>query len=473
MSMELRTQLKLKQKLIMTQQLKQSIQLLQLSHTELAETLRKELIENPVLEECTETSGQSEDTDSPKHLQQPQAEEWEDYLGEFASSPKMASSHELPMEDTQDPIETRYAERPTLISHLMWQLRLSSMTERQKELGEIIIGNIDSSGYLRTSIEEMSQMASCTPEEMSDVLTNIQHFDPIGVAARSPQECLLIQIAELGYDRDQILVGIIRTSLEDLEAHRYKAIMRRHHISMEDVSEYLAIIQSLDPMPGASYGGGETFYISPDVFIYKLEKDFVIVINEEDIPQIAISPVYEQIAQNRQKLDGKSQTQLKDYLEEKARSASWLIKSLHQRHKTLYAVVESIVRHQHDFFEHGVTHLKPLVLRDIADDIHVHESTVSRITNNKFAATPYGIFELKFFFNSAFDKANGLQIGSESVKALIKKLIEEEDPHNPLSDDRLSELLQEHLQIEVARRTVAKYRTAMNILPSSRRRNRL
>ena len=457
MALELRQQLKLSQQLVMTPQLQQAIRLLQLSRLELVETVQRELLENPFLEEMqdepsneppAEVRPESPRDEATYDREVARSEDWEDYLGEFASTPQQVQPRDYELPEEMSSLEARYASSPTLESHLMWQLRLSSLSDDQKELGEIIIGNLSSSGYLQASLEEMAEA--------------IQLFDPVGVAARTPQECLLIQIKALGYDRDQILVDLVRDHLEDLEAHRYKPLLRKFRLDMDELKEYLDIIQSLDPMPGASFGEGVSTFVSPDVFVYKLDGEFLIVLNEDGLPNLHLSPVYENASES-------ASSKEKEYFNEKIRSAAWLIKSLHQRQRTLYKVVESIVKHQRGFFEEGVSKFKPLILKDIADDIGMHESTVSRITTNKYVATPFGVYELKFFFNSALELDDGSQVGSESVKALIKKCISEEDPKNPLSDERIGEILKEHLKVNIARRTVAKYRMAMDIPSSSRR----
>ncbi len=492
MALELRQQLKLSQQLVMTPQLQQAIRLLQLSRMELVETVQRELLENPFLEEVREDATPSEQQETRQETagsevydkEVARSEDWEDYLGEFASTPRLLQPRDHEVAEEMTSLEARFASNPTLESHLMWQLRLSSLSEEQKDWGEIIIGNLSSSGYLQASVEEMTEMAKMNAEKQRDelkvagenptkiplpdisdmekVLMTIQQFDPVGVAARSPQECLLIQIKALGYDRDATLVQLIRDHLEDLEARRYKPLLRKFRLEMEELKEYLDIIQSLDPMPGASFGEGEPNYVSPDVFVYKTDNDFLILLNDEGLPDLHLNPAYEAVAENASDKE-------KDYFSEKIRSASWLIKSLHQRQRTLYKVVESIVKHQRPFFEEGVTKLRPLILKDIADDINMHESTVSRITTNKYVATSYGIFELKFFFNSALALDDGSQVGSESVKAIIRKCIAEEDPKTPLSDERIGEILKEHLKVNIARRTVAKYRMAMDIPSSSRR----
>ena len=470
MALELRQQLKLTQQLVMTPQLQQAIKLLQLSRVELLETVQQELLENPFLEESSVTDDSSleqreESREAPKEevydRELAKDADWEDYLGEFASTPRLSQSREYELAEEISPLEARYAAKPTLEGHLFWQLRLSSLTEEQKAIGEVIIGNLSSAGYLQASIEEVAEMAEVAPEAVLPVLERVQLFDPIGVAARDARECLMVQIKSLNYARDPILVELVESHLEDLEAKRYKPLLRKFKLDMEELKEYLDIIQSLDPLPGASFGGGEPTYVSPDVFVYKMGDEFVILLNDDGLPQLQLS------AMSQMNIGGSEKE--KDYCSEKIRSASWLIKSLYQRQRTLYKVMESIVRHQQPFFEDGVTKLAPLILKDIADDISMHESTVSRITTNKYVATPHGIFELKFFFNSGLELDDGSQVGSESVKALIKKFISEEDTRSPLSDERIGEMLKERLKVNIARRTVAKYRTALDIPSSSRR----
>lgn len=471
MALELRQQLKLTQQLVMTPQLQQAIKLLQLSRVELLETVQQELMENPFLEEAVDDTpppAEEQRAESADNLEAYAKEvarnaDWEDYLGEFSSTTRQSSSREFESADENQSFEARYSSKPTLEGHLNWQLRLSRLSERQKNIGEAIIGNLSSCGYLQATLEDIAGLASATTAEVQAVLREVQRFDPVGVACRTAQECLLVQVEMLNYNRDPVLVSLIADHLEDLEAKRYKPILRKFKLTPEDLKEYLDVIQSLDPLPGASFGAGEPTYVSPDVFVYRLDDEFVIALNDDGLPQLHLSSVYEDSLQVAKDSD-------KEYFQEKMRSAAWLIKSLYQRQRTLYKVMESIVRFQREFFLHGVSQLKPLILKDIADDISMHESTVSRITSNKYAATPYGIYELKFFFNSALSLEDGTEVGSESVKALIKKYIAVEDPKDPLSDERIGELLKEDLKVNIARRTVAKYRTALDIPSSSKRR---
>jgi RNA polymerase sigma-54 factor len=470
MALELRQQLKLTQQLVMTPQLQQAIKLLQLSRVELLETVEQELLENPLLDEqvdeevLQEKPGEEErkpDAEAGMERELTKSADWEDYLGEFSSTAKQMGHREAEIPEEGVSFESRLSADHSLRGHLSWQLRLSNISQTDMDVGDVVIGNLDDRGYLQASAEEVAEMAECDPEKAEEVIRLVQRFDPVGVAARDPRECLLVQLEVYGHD-DPVLREIVSEHMEDLEKKRYKPIARKFKISMEDIKRYLDILQSLDPMPGGSFGGSEPQYISPDVYVFKYDEEFVIMLNEEGLPRLQLNSYY---------LDKASVTRdsEKEYVNERMRSAIWLMKSLYQRQRTLYKVMESIVGFQKDFFDKGVTRLKPLILKDVADDIEMHESTVSRITTNKFVATPHGMFELKFFFNSALGLEDGTQVGSESVKAMIKKLIESENPKNPLSDERIAEILKEKLKINIARRTVAKYRSALGVLSSSKR----
>ncbi len=479
MALELKQQLKQTQQLLMSPQLQQAIKLLQMSRLELVEHIQQELLENPFLEEVQGSPELSDVDENFSELNENRASseadegysfeeinkngDWEDYLGELSSAPKTSSAHEYESIEDNNFIETRYAEKSSLDDHLMWQLRLSSFTEEELDICENIIGNLDSCGYLRAELSEIAEATRRSAEKVEELLYKVQRLDPVGVAARTPQECLLVQVEVLKYDRDPVLVELIKYHLTDLETHRYKPLLRKFHLDMETLKEYLDIIQSLDPMPGASFGESEPLYVSPDVYVFPSDGDFVILLNDEDIPNLRLNDFLDK---------GNVSAEVKDFTNKKIASASWLIKSLEQRKRTLYKVVESIVKFQRSFFEEGVDKLKPLILKDIAEDIEMHESSVSRITTNKYVSTPHGVFELKFFFNSALSSDNGDSVGSESVKALIKKMIGKEDPKNPLADEKLCELLKQEIGVDIARRTVAKYRTALNIPSSSKRKQR-
>lgn len=472
MGLELRQNLKLTQQLVMTPQLQQAIKLLQLSRFELIEAVQQEMLENPMLEEAPRDLSEEAEPQAPAPEQRADVSfddaelmrnaDWENYLGDFSSTAKQVQFRETEALEEMMSYEARLSGKPSLDGHLLWQLCLSNITEEEQAIGEAIIGNLDSQGYLTTSAEEIASETLSPLALVQSVLYRLQRFDPVGVAARSPRECLLIQLEVLGQD-DPILVSLVDEHLEDIEKRRYKPLLRKFKIQMEDLKAYLDIIQTLDPMPGASYGSDSTVYVSPDVFVYEYEGDFVIVMNDDGLPKLQLSPYYMEDMSLAVKGPDR------EYLHDKMRSAMWLMKSLHQRQRTLYKVVESIVRFQRPFFEHGVTKLRPLILKDVADDIEMHESTVSRITTSKYVATPHGIYELKFFFNSALEMDDGTQVGSESVKAIIKKMVSEEDPKHPYSDEKIAAVLKEKLDVNIARRTVAKYRAVLGIESSSKR----
>jgi len=464
MGLELRQQLKLSQQLVMTPQLQQAIKLLQLSRLELLETVQQELMENPFLDEKeteTEIRDKEELTESQAEEELVRTADWENYLGEFSSTSKQATGRDSEVPEEGLSFEARLASKPSLEGHLNWQMRLSNFSEHDLAIGEIVIGNVDHNGYLQATNEEIISMVQASEEEVEDVIKRIQRLDPIGVGARTPQECLLVQMDVLGYD-DPILESLVKDHLEDLEKNRYKPLARKFKISMEELKEYLDKMQTLDPMPGTNFSSTDPHYVSPDVFVYKYGEEFVIILNEDGLPRLQMNSFY------MDSMKGAANKE-KEYFQEKMRSAAWLMKSLYQRQRTLYKVVESIVGFQRAFFEEGVTKLKPLILKEVAEDIEMHESTVSRITTSKYVSTPHGIFELKFFFNSALELDDGSQVGSESVKALIKQMIAEEDTKKPLSDEKIGEILKDKLEVNIARRTVAKYRSAMGIPSSSKR----
>ena len=449
-------------KLLLTPQLKQAIKLLQLSKAELLDTIYQQLLENPFLEDGSLSNEDEKITvikldekDLYKNA------EWEEYLGLFSSTPKDFKEKEVPEEVVS--FETFTASKPTLKSHLLWQLGLSKLSEKEKEIGKVIINYINSSGYLTASIDEIAEIAKVSPSEVEKVLKIVQEFDPVGIGSRNLTECLLVQLKHLGY-KDPLLFSLVKDHLQDLEKRNYKKIMESLNIDSNQLKHYIEIIQNLDPKPGNNYSEvEEQIYIVPDAYVFKYEDDFVIVLNDDDIPELFLNPYYVQ------KLEEAKDKKEKKFLEKKFKEAIWFIKSLNQRQRTLYTVIESIVKFQRDFFEKGITHLRPLILKNVADDIGVHESTVSRITTNKYISTPFGIFELKYFFTSSVSTDQGDQISSESVKMYIKKLIDEEDPKKPLTDQKIVELLKKRWQINIARRTVAKYREALGIPSSSKR----
>ena len=303
----------------------------------------------------------------------------------------------------------------------------------------------------------------CEVEIVEDVLSTVQAFDPVGVCSRDLGECLMIQARHLGLE-DDLLTEIVTNHLNHLENKNYKAICRALKVRFEEVVAVVNVIKGLEPRPGRKFSEEEPQYITPDIYVYKSEGDFIIVLNDDGMPKLRVNPFYKKAISKGETVSDTT----KEYLQDKLRSAAWLIRSIHQRQKTIYKVMESILKFQKDFFDRGITHLKPMVLRDVAEDISMHESTISRVTTNKYAYTPQGIFELKYFFNSSIKRVHGEAIASASVQEKIKKLIESEDSRKPYSDSKMAEMLKNE-NINIARRTVAKYREMLGVLSSNKR----
>jgi len=477
MALELRQSLVLSQQLIMTPQLQQAIKLLQLSRLELLDTITQEMEENPVLEEQavssdednTKTEGEKDEPgedipDLPEVTIEEHVRDdvdWESYLSEYNNS--WAETSYEP-KDTPS-FESTTSSKTNLYSHLTWQLNMSSLDVEQREIGGSIIGNLNEDGYLDIPLEELSRSMGYPMEKVLGTLAIIQNFDPVGVAARDTRECLLIQI------RFQNLSGtlvekIITDYLGDLENRKYDQIAKSLSVPVTDIIAAVTVLQGLEPKPGRIYSDEETIYITPDIYVFKVGDVYEIVQNEDGLPKLRINAYYKDVLRGGDSLSNNAKT----YIQEKLRSAAWLIKSIHQRQRTIYRVTESIVRFQRGFLDNGITQLRPLVLRDVAENIEMHESTVSRVTTNKYVHTPQGIFELKFFFNSSIRSVEGDAVASESVKEQIRKIVKMEKAIKPYSDQDISDILRK-LNIRVARRTVAKYREMMGILPSRKRKN--
>ena len=474
MALELRQQLKLSQQLIMTPQLQMAIKLLQLSRLELMDTIHQELEENPALEEALDSdmeSGPENDADSAPsetaEVKEVTIEEkinedidWSSFIDEYNTPGR--TSYET--ERFESPgFEPFVSKKASLQDHLLWQLLMQGPTPDKERIGSLIAGNLDPDGYLVTPIEEIARVGDVPVETAETVLKLMQGFDPVGVCARNLSECLLIQTEYLGLE-NSLVTEIITSHLNHLENRNYKAITRALKATKEEIAAAINVIRSLEPRPGRQYSDEEPQYITPDIYVYKLGDEFVITVNDDGLPKLRVNSYYRNAIKRGEKIPDSA----KDYVQEKMRSAAWLIRSIHQRQKTIYRVMESILRYQGDFFEKGIAHLKPMVLRDVAEDIGMHESTISRVTTNKYAHTPQGIFELKYFFNSSIRRVNGDAIASASVQDKIRHIVESENPKRPLSDDKIAKILKEQ-NVDIARRTVAKYREIMRILPSSKR----
>lgn len=480
-ALEIRQQLKLSQQLVMTPQLQQAIKLLQLSRMELMDVVRSELEENPILEEGQDTPEErtqaEEDAaiesaaESSEKLKEVAGDgegmadiDWKSYLESYSLGGTTADSYE---EDEDRPsYENLLTKKSSLSDHLLWQLNLSRLENHDRVIATEIIGNVDDDGYLQETVEGIAEQLDCDPARVARVLAAVQEFDPPGVASRNLQECLLRQVLLLGMEND--LVGaMLRDHLDDLENRRYQAIARCLQVPLEEVFGAAKFISGLDPRPGSPFGQEDVHYIIPDIFVYRIDNEYVVVLNDEGLPNLRINSFYRNALSGAANLDDKAG----EYIQEKMRGALWLIKSIHQRQRTIYRVTKSIVKYQRDFFDRGVAHLKPLVLRDVAEDIEMHESTVSRVTTNKYVQTPQGLFELKYFFNSSISTTEGESVASESVKIKIKEILADENPRKPYSDQKIVELLLAN-GIDIARRTVTKYREMLG-LGSSTQRKRL
>ncbi|MBI4365534.1 MAG: RNA polymerase factor sigma-54 [Deltaproteobacteria bacterium] len=492
MALDIKQQLRLSQQLVITPQLQQAIKLLQLSRLELQTMIRQELTENPLLEETDpetptdeevkveeEEKSEGEKAEEAREedrghehtvdevgtkegeLKEPADFDWENYLGTYNTpwpTTQGPPSEELPS------YENILTTAESLQEHLLWQLHLVNIPEREIAIGTEIVGNINDDGYFAADCAEIAAKCGEDCALVERVLAQIQTFDPPGAGSRTLEECLVFQAQQLGSDAP-LLVRIIREHLRDLERHDFALIARKLKIDINQARTLGHIVQNMEPKPGRPFGADTTQYITPDVFVYKLGEEYVIVLNEDGLPKLQVSNFYRRTLQSSNGVASAT----KEYIQNKLRSALWFIKSIHQRQQTLYKVTKSIVKFQREFFERGISFLKPMILRDVAEDIGMHESTISRVTTNKYLHSPRGLFELKFFFNSSVQRAEGGDIAAEAVKKRIEVLIHKEDRRHPLSDHTIAQILKKE-NILIARRTVAKYREAMAIPPSAQRR---
>ena len=500
MAIQLKQSLKLGQNLVMTPQLQQAIKLLQLNHMELADLITQELTENPVLEEINEDTPQDnvdtaagDETFDPEVQQQndevaqqaaPTEDErvvagkddvnWDAYLEDFNDSASTAPSMKESNPDDTPTYENVLTKTSSLEEHLQWQLSMLNLMENEEKLGQLIIASLSDEGYLETDLATLATQAAIELEDAEEILKMIHNFDPIGVGARNLQECLMVQAKFLSPPQP-LVEKIIQDHMLDLEKHNIPAIAKAENVPIELVVEAQRVIHEFEPKPGSIFTESETHYITPDIYVQKVGNNYVIQMNDDGIPRLRVSNYYKSIVQKENAKEGgpggkeTAGGQAKEYVQDKLRAAMWLIRSIQNRQKTIYKVTEAILARQRDFFEKGPQYLKPMVLKDIAADVAMHESTISRVTTNKYMHTPVGTYELKYFFNSSINASDGGDaLASSAVKEKIKHLIQKEDPKKPLSDQQIVEMLTKE-NVEIARRTVAKYREMLNILPSSKR----
>lgn len=477
-----RLQQALKQKLVMSQQLRQAIHLLQLNHMELVAEVQREMVENPTLEEIPGTQSDALDGAGRELQERARSQEhdvieqnngaenpgdnidWEKYLERFqaSASDRKSTAGPSPYDDLP-PIETNLTRGTTLPEHLLNQVRTMRDLDRWLlPLVDVIVHNLDHRGYLDATDEQICFEAGCTMERFLEALDFVLHLEPLGCGARNLSECLVVQ-AEERWPEDLNVAQIVRDHLHDLERRNYAQIAKVLGQTVEDVVEYHRMIRRLNPRPGLPYADDRDHYITPDVAVEKIGGRWQIRQNEDGLPRLRISRYYRDVLQ-----DKSSRSEDRRYIKQKLEAADFLIKSIYKRQRTIHKVMNAILERQQEFFENGPEKLRPMILRDVADQIGVHESTVSRVTDNKYVQTKHGIFELKFFFNAAIASSKGDDLAGAAVKQKIRKLVADENPKKPLSDSAITKLLKAD-GINIARRTVAKYREALRILPSNKR----
>jgi len=481
MELKLSTSLKMSQKLVMTPMLQQAIKLLPLARLELAQQVRQEITENPILEEIIEEDELKDETETDEQLEVAEPKEnfevideknkgeehtlenpdmdWDTYFQDNIDRGSSAENY------TEQPtIETTHQKEPSLQEHLLWQLNLSVDNDRMSFIGTCIIGNINTDGYLNASLNDIEEISHADESEVITALKTIQEFEPLGVGARSLQECLKIQ-AQADDNCTPLLLKLIENYLDRLEERFLAKVSSELNVRIELILEAIKKIKGYNPKPGQTFNSERIDYVVPDIFVIKTENGYDVTLNDDGIPRLRISPYYKNLLKNSVK------GETKEYLEEKHKSALWFLKSIDQRRQTIHKVGKSIIKLQKEFLDHGFSYLKPMVLKDVAKDIEMHESTVSRITTNKYIDTPQGVFELKFFFHSGIKSYMGNNMSSIRVKNIIKEIIATEDEKKPLTDDEMVKTLT-HKNIKIARRTITKYRKELNI-PSASKRKRI
>jgi len=449
---------------VLAPQLQQSLQILQAPTLELRNIVQQELQTNPVLEEEIGTFESEEQAKDDREFEEEFErlakldEEWRDYMAQSVSY----SSRNPEDEERRQFFFDSLASQETLQQHLLEQLNTAEVSKSQREAAELIVGNIDELGFLQSSLEEISQNTTHSVPELQQMLDLVQTFHPVGIGARDLKDCLLIQLRRLG-KQDSLEYQIVNGFLEDLGRRRFPEVARRLGVSVEQVQRAANFISTLDPKPGQIFSPDPNSYVLPDVSVDKVDDGYSVTLNGDQIPHLRISKTYKDLM-----TQGGNGADVRDYIREKIRSGKFLIKSIHQRQQTILNIANEIVKRQHEFLELGTAFLKPMTMVQIAEAVGVHETTVSRAISGKYMATPQGVFEMKYFFTPGYQTVDGAALSNTSVKEAIADLVRNEQPRNPLSDKEIVEILSDR-GIPIARRTVAKYRAELNILPSNLR----
>jgi RNA polymerase sigma-54 factor len=479
MALEQKLSLKLAQKLVMTPSLQQAIKLLQMTRMELDTLLTQELVENPVLEESSDVvdeetaprEEQQEERPEPtngeelNHTESMENIDLDAYFGDYWEG----TGHTSMMEERDEPpIENSLSREPDLYDHLLWQLHMAELAPRQREIGELIIGNLDPDGFLVATPEEIRSMGDeeghdYTLEEVEEALCLIRSFDPPGIACKDLPESLLRQMDLKEISQENLARRMVVEAWDLFLRRQFPAVAKKLGVELAELEEAVDLVRGLEIHPGRKFSTDRPHYIEPDVFVRRVGDEYIIQLNDDGLPRLRVSRAYRRMLQSMRSEGRQSEAQA--FIKDKIRSAVWLIKSLDQRQRTIYKVAASIVRQQREFLDRGIEHLRPMVLRDVAEDIGMHESTVSRVVSNKYIHTHRGLFPMKFFFHSGIDREYGENISSLTVKRKIEQMIQAEDPKRPLSDSELMRILNRE-GIQIARRTVAKYRDELSI-PSS------
>ncbi|OIQ18982.1 MAG: RNA polymerase sigma-54 factor [Bacteriovorax sp. MedPE-SWde] len=485
MAVKLSQSLKQSQNLMMTPQLQQAIKLLTLNHLEMTDMIASEMVENPMLEEVRSSDSGSETDYKLENLEQQGQEanstdfnedtlvskqddsiDWQQYVDSYnstSSQPNMASG---PVSADEMPnYENMVSKSMSLAEHLEWQLRMEDLTDEEINFAIDIIHNINDDGYLAAPFDEIIERGNFEREEALDLLEMVQRLDPVGCGSENLVECLMAQ-ARIAEERSPLLEKIIRNHLTDLKNRDFKKIVAATGVSQENIEETAKLLHNFHPKPGRLVSSGDTHYVTPDVYVVEVGGEFVVQVNDDGVPRLRISKLYQDMLNSVDSLENK---EAKDFVQEKLKSALWLIKSIGNRQKTIERVAKSIVKKQQKFFKKGPKYLTPMILKDVANEIGMHESTVSRVTSNKYMHTPIGMFELKYFFNTGIGGKNGgVDVAGEVLKLKIKELIAAENEKKPLSDQKIADILSRE-DVKVARRTVAKYRELLGILSSAKR----
>ncbi|MDA0322013.1 MAG: RNA polymerase factor sigma-54 [Verrucomicrobia bacterium] len=455
--------------MILAPQLRQSLEMLQLPILELRTVIQQELEQNPTLEESPGDneqieieSGSSElednkelDFDKDFEAMAQLDDEWRDYFfqdqNNYGSTSESAEKHQFLLDSLP--------QQESLQEHLMGQLTFAGLSEDDEKIAEMIIGSIDEDGYLTLSIEDLSETAGFDVEHLRDILSIVQEFHPTGVGAKDLRECLLLQLERLG-QVDSLARKIVEGHLKDIGARKFSTASKALKVSVEDIQEAARFIASLDPKPGRICTAEVSSYVFPEVVVQKIEGEYLIMMDDDQLPHLRISNHYRQLMR-----EATTTRDVKNYIQERVRAGAFLIKSIHQRQKTIYKIAAEIVRVQKAFLDQGIAHLKPVTMSQVADAVGVHETTVSRAVNGKYMRTPQGMYEMKYFFTTGLKAADGRDVSNRTVKDMILTLVAAEDPANPHSDQELLEDLKEQ-GINIARRTIAKYRLVLRIPPS-------